>query len=128
MTNEMPNEITVWRNGKLYCRDESVSSEPIHSKSTITKYIRADIAQKVNQELESLKHDIERYVKIAGDLATENEELLGALKWYVDNDDTYEGDRTSYGGINWDEENKYWLKGRRRAEQAIARAEQKEGV
>ena len=40
----MPDEITVWRNGRLFCRDESVSKEPIHSKSPITKYIRADKA------------------------------------------------------------------------------------
>ena len=40
------------------------------------------------------------------------EELVEALEWYVKEDDTYEGG-------SWEEENKYWLDGKRKAEALI---------
>lgn len=48
--------------------------------SSLTDIERNEYEAEIRGELEALKHDIERYVKIAGDLATENEELLEALK------------------------------------------------
>jgi hypothetical protein len=45
--------------------------------------------------------------------------LYDCLKWYVDEDDTYRGDRTSDGGPNWEEENEYWIQGLEQAEQVL---------
>lgn len=43
------------------------------------------------------------------------QEMLTFLEWYIEEDDTYEGDTTSDGGVNWNEQNAYWLEGRNRA-------------
>lgn len=42
-------------------------------------------------------------------------ELESALKWYVENDDTYEGGE-------WEEKNEFWLNGKRYAEKLLANA------
>jgi len=49
-------------------------------------------------------------------------DLIERLEWYVREDDTYEGDNTENGGINWDEENAYWINGRDEAIALITRA------
>lgn len=51
-------------------------------------------------------------------------ELLEALQWMVDNDETNEGDEPveSLGGLTWNEMNSYWIEGRNRALAAIAKA------
>ena len=41
------------------------------------------------------------------------EELENALRWYVENDDVYEGGE-------WDSKNEYWIKGKRRAEKLLS--------
>ena len=53
-----------------------------------------------------------------------NAELLEALKWMVDNDDTNEGDDPveRLGGQSWNEFNAYWLDGLNKARSAIAKA------
>lgn len=38
--------------------------------------------------------------------------LIAILKWYIENDDTYEGGK-------WDIENAYWIKGKREAERLV---------
>ena len=41
------------------------------------------------------------------------EELENALRWYVENDDVYEGGE-------WDSKNEYWIEGKRRAEKLLS--------
>lgn len=43
-----------------------------------------------------------------------------ALAWYIENDETNEGDNTEIGGKNWDEENAFWIEGKRKAENALS--------
>jgi hypothetical protein len=52
-------------------------------------------------------------------------EMLAALKWFVENDDTNEGDDPlpERGGLSWDQINAYYLEGKRKAIAAIAKAE-----
>lgn len=56
------------------------------------------------------------------------QELLTALKWMVEHDDTNEGDTPleDHGGRTWDEINAYWIDGVNRARAAIAKAEKTE--
>lgn len=51
-------------------------------------------------------------------------ELLEALIWMVENDDTYEGDKPveSLHGATWNEHNAYWIEGLNKARAAIAKA------
>lgn len=60
-------------------------------------------------------------------LAASAPELLEALKWMVDNDDTNEGDvpLSELGGETWSQFNAYWLDGLSKARAAIAKAEGK---
>lgn len=62
------------------------------------------------------------------------DELLAALKWMVDNDETNEGDEPLDNdltagmlgvrpGATWNEINAYWIEGLNRARAAIAKAE-----
>jgi hypothetical protein len=53
-----------------------------------------------------------------------NVELLEALKWMVENDETNEGDTPvkSLGGASWNEINDYWISGLNKAKAAIAKA------
>jgi hypothetical protein len=52
-------------------------------------------------------------------------ELLEALKWFVANDETNEGDEPliEHGNRSWNELNAYWIEGKRAAVAAIAKAE-----
>jgi hypothetical protein len=52
-------------------------------------------------------------------------ELLEALVWMVENDETYEGDEPirEHNGRTWNEVNAYWIEGLNRARAAIAKAE-----
>lgn len=66
------------------------------------------------------------------DKATKDEvirELVEALQWYIENDETNEGSepirnpyRPSLNGQTWDEINGYWIAGKRRAEAALRKA------
>lgn len=51
-------------------------------------------------------------------------DLVEALLWMVENDETNEGDRPlpEHGGKSWNEINDYWLQGLNRARAALARA------
>ena len=51
-------------------------------------------------------------------------DLLEALIWMVENDDTNEGDEPVdlLGGESWNEYNAYWIDGLNRARSAIAKA------
>lgn len=51
-------------------------------------------------------------------------ELLEALIWFVENDDTNEGDEPmpEHNGETWNEINAYWLEGLSKARAAIAKA------
>ena len=53
-----------------------------------------------------------------------NADLLEALKWMVENDDTNEGNAPveSLGGASWNEYNDYWISGLNKAKAAIAKA------
>lgn len=53
-----------------------------------------------------------------------NAELLEALVWMVENDDTFEGDEPvdRLGGASWNDYNAYWIAGLNRARAAIAKA------
>ena len=48
--------------------------------------------------------------------------LVEALEWFIDNDDTNEGDHplAEHGGRTWNEINAYWLDGLNRARAALA--------
>lgn len=50
--------------------------------------------------------------------------LIEALEWYIENDDTNEGDTPlcDHNGLTWNEINREWLEGKQRAIAAIARA------
>lgn len=43
--------------------------------------------------------------------------LSNALQWYIDNDDVYEGGK-------WEEENAYWIEGKRTALELITEVQQ----
>lgn len=49
------------------------------------------------------------------------EKLETALRWMIDNDDTYEGDEPldHLGGASWDEVNAYWIEGLNKARAAL---------
>lgn len=50
-------------------------------------------------------------------LLDENDRLREALQWFVDNDETNEGDTPlpEHGGRTWNEINSYWIDGLNRA-------------
>lgn len=52
------------------------------------------------------------------------DEMVEALQWFVDNDDTMEGDdpMPEKGNLSWDEINAFWLAGLRRARAVLAKA------
>lgn len=51
-------------------------------------------------------------------------ELLEALQWFVENDDTYQGDTPmpEHGGLTWNEINAEFIDGLNKARAAIAKA------
>ena len=51
-------------------------------------------------------------------------DLLEALVWMVENDDTNEGDTpiNRFGGASWNDVNAHWIKGLNKARAAIAKA------
>ena len=51
----------------------------------------------------------------------ERDRLREALKWFIDNDETNEGDAPlpEYGGRSWNEINAYWIDGLNRARAAL---------
>lgn len=51
-------------------------------------------------------------------------ELLEALIWMVENDETNEGSEPckELGGLSWDQYNSYWIDGLNKARAAIAKA------
>ena len=55
-------------------------------------------------------------------LRAENARLRAALQWFIDNDDTNEGDTPlpKHGGRTWNEINEYWIDGLNRARAALA--------
>lgn len=53
-----------------------------------------------------------RVVTTVKRLEQENQELRECLQWYIENDDTNEGGR-------WEDDNGYWLRGKRRAMKAL---------
>jgi hypothetical protein len=55
-------------------------------------------------------------------LITRAERLREALQWYVDNDETNEGDEPlpEFGGRSWDEINAYYIDGLNRARAVLA--------
>ena len=73
---------------------------------------RADIVER----LRSLNADF-----LHEEAADEIERLREALKWFVDNDETNEGDTPlpEYGGRSWNEINAYWIDGLNRARAAL---------
>lgn len=48
--------------------------------------------------------------------------MAAALKWYIENDDTYTGDEPvdRLGGSTWDEINAYWIEGANRARAVLS--------
>ena len=50
-------------------------------------------------------------------------QLVDALNWYIDEDDTIEGDEPTSFGETWNDINAPWIAGKRRAEAAIDAAE-----
>lgn len=50
--------------------------------------------------------------------------LIEALEWYIENDETCEGDTPlpDHHGLTWNEINAEWIEGKERAIAAIARA------
>lgn len=55
-------------------------------------------------------------------LTAENKELWEIVQWFVDNDETNEGDTPlpERGGRTWDELNAFWIAGLNRARAALA--------
>lgn len=63
--DKMPEYVTVWRNGRLFCRDENTAKEPIHAKSLILKYIRSDLHdRRVTELLEANNRLVEENRKL----------------------------------------------------------------
>ena len=63
--------------------------------------------------------------KLSTGLTPLEQELLAALKWYVEHDETYEGDEPlpDHGGLTWSELNAFWVRGKHSAMAVIAKAE-----
>lgn len=55
-------------------------------------------------------------------------ELEACLKWFIDNDETNEGEEpmAEYGGRSWDEMNAFWLDGRNRARSALSKPQEQD--
>ena len=84
-------------------------------------------ALRLADELDQGDFDFEIQYQAAAELRrlhSVNAELLDALKWMVENDETNEGDDPveSLGGQSWNEYNSYWLDGLNKARAAISRA------
>ena len=54
-------------------------------------------------------------------LLAERDRLREALKWFIDNDETNEGDAPlpEHGGRSWNDINAYWIDGLNRARTAL---------
>lgn len=50
-------------------------------------------------------------------------QLVDALNWYIEEDDTIEGDEPTSFGETWNEINAPWIAGKRRAEAVVDAAE-----
>ncbi|MBC7149032.1 MAG: hypothetical protein H5U22_06600 [Rhizobium sp.] len=73
-------------------------------------------------------HDLSLQALLATQKAEHDEiinELVAALKWMIDNDETNEGDEPleHHGGRCWNEINAYWIDGLNRARAAVSKAE-----
>ena len=72
--------------------------------------------------LEELAIILEPFIEERAALRAENARLRESLEWFLDNDETNEGDEPmpEYGGKTWDEINEYWIDGLNRARAALA--------
>lgn len=63
-------------------------------------------------------YDVEKF--IVKDKYTD--ELVEMLQWFIDNDETYEGDvpMPEYGGSTWNEINEFWISGLNRARNLVS--------
>jgi hypothetical protein len=83
--------------------------------------------RRLHNEVTDLKQALEiadAVFKERDKLDSVNAELLEALKWMVENDETNEGDDPveCLGGHSWNEYNSYWINGLNKARAAIAKA------
>ena len=85
----------------------------------------ADELRRLHDEVQQLKSDLSEEVLISNEMLEVKDELLAALKWMVENDDTNEGDEPveRLGGASWNEYNEYWIDGLNKARAAINKAE-----
>ena len=68
-----------------------------------------------------LRYPEELLAEKVKELEAENAELRDALLWYLNEDDTNEGDEPleQFSGQSWDEINEYWLVGKNRARRLL---------
>jgi len=68
-------------------------------------------------------YNAENCEEIAKLLEKDVNELIECLKWYIQEDETNEGDTPlpDHGGYTWNEINDYWIDGKKRAIAALAK-------
>lgn len=74
----------------------------------------------MNEAIE-LRRDLESLKQSETDLVNEAMAVVEALRWYIAEDETNEGDEEmpDYGGRSWNEINAYWIAGKRQAIDAL---------
>jgi hypothetical protein len=74
-----------------------------------------------NLELEDIIAEFDLLAARVQSLQNENDRLRAALTWFVENDDTNEGDipMPEHGGRSWNEINAYWIEGLNTARAAL---------
>lgn len=73
--------------------------------------------ERLRDELGPLRRETYLLCNVRDNLFEERRELTECLRWYVENDDTNEGGK-------WEEDNGFWLRGKRRAMRALGMEEE----
>lgn len=118
----MPGQIAFIRSDKLlqeWCRANVAHATA--AKDTEIEALRAEV-ERLQAEIDNMwgmgVHSChENCQRTACVLRRNNKRLAEALRWYVENDETNEGDTPlpDHNGLTWNEINEFWLDGKSRA-------------
>jgi hypothetical protein len=81
----------------------------------------ADEIERLRADVTRCKESLEVWDTYAGDIIDDRNRLREALRWFIDNDETNQGDEPmpEFGGQSWNEINAYWIDGLNRARAAL---------